>query len=516
MPALPPLRTINEVLEHQRKWAETTGLTLDPTAVSLADRSSALFVDELSSLTLADLTAGAGSELGRIHSLRSSSCLALNVFEPWRSNPRPLATVFGGSVQALSFEEKQRTGLQGVAPHLDVFLAGRPTTVGIESKFLEMYSPTDNHFSDSYFDVDGLWQGLENSRNLALEIASGGQRFHWLHAAQLLKHALGLRRNQSDNFRLVLVWYRLDSGVAEQIESEIGRFAIGVSDDFDFTSMTYQELVWRLNQLDEPMPGYLEYLSHRYRLGGEWQRRLPLLDSGSRPSINRLTSLDSTIEALDIDELSGAYFRSIAEAPQRTLRQKKLIVGHDGASDASTPNREKVVAKALFNQRAPLQIGEHSVTLIDYEVPLRAERADGGIGEIDLLGLDETNRLWIIELKVSPNTETPLKALLQALRYSAILDANRRAIAMEIGERTMKQIRWPAVLAVSADRVYWERLTSTAKAGAWLEAISRLTDRIESTLGLSVWLLDLGDLKAEVIDGRARLVSAPDVATIRS
>jgi hypothetical protein len=51
-----------------------------------------------------------------------------------------------------------------------------------------------------------------------------------------------------------------------------------------------------------------------------------------------------------------------------------------------------------------------------------SRKADKEIGEIDLLGLDIADRLWVVELKVAPNTDTPLKALYQGLRYSAIVD----------------------------------------------------------------------------------------------
>jgi hypothetical protein len=49
----------------------------------------------------------------------------------------------------------------------------------------------------------------------------------------------------------------------------------------------------------------------------------------------------------------------------------------------------------------------------------------------------------VIELKVAPNTDTPLKALFQGLRYSAILDANRRVLTKEILARMGASSIWP-------------------------------------------------------------------------
>lgn len=65
-----------------------------------------------------------------------------------------------------------------------------------------------------------------------------------------------------------------------------------------------------------------------------------------------------------------------------------------------------------------------------------SRKADKEIGEIDLLGLDIADRLWVVELKVAPNTDPPLKALYQGLRYSAIVDANRQAMSAEVLART--------------------------------------------------------------------------------
>lgn len=509
-----PLRSVDDVLAHQRSWAETNDLLLDAAGKSFVEFSSALSIRELSQLTILDLAQGAGSELERIRSLRSSSCLALNVFEPWRGDPQPLSKIFGGTISSLHFEKKQPTGLKGIAPHLDVFLARPGGPLGIESKFLEMYSPTENHFRDSYFETEQLWSGLRSSQSLALDIATGRQQFRWLHAAQLLKHALGLRRNQPGDFRLALIWYRLDSPVAEEIETEIGRFATQVSDDFDFTAMTYQELTWRMHSIKEPGPGYLDYLDQRYALNGLWHRNLPLLQTAIRPALNHRTSLSSTIDAIDVSEVTRSYFQSVAAAPQRPLREKSFLVGHDGGGDASETHREKVVAKALFNETKPLQIADQTVTLVDYEVPLRAERADWGIGEVDLLGLDNTGRPWIIELKVAPNTETPLKALMQVLRYGAIADANRQAISAEIRDLLGLEARWPAVLAVAADREYWERLLATTAAGAWLEAMAGLRDRLRDALSIDILLLDLGNLEVDLIDSRAKLASPPEVRVL--
>lgn len=215
--------------------------------------------------TESELGAGAGGELGRLTALRSSSALAVNVFGPWRSNPGPIAEILGGSSdsQSLRFEGVFPTGLAGTPPHLDVVIEGGLTRLGVESKFLESYGLATNGFSEAYFTDPELWNGLEDCRRLAEDLATEGETFQHLHAAQLLKHALGLAHGR-DPFRLVLVWYRVDGPTGEVLDDEISRFRVRVQDDIDFEAVTYQNLFDELRSISEPTPGYLDYLADRY------------------------------------------------------------------------------------------------------------------------------------------------------------------------------------------------------------------------------------------------------------
>ena len=166
---------------------------------------------------------------------------------------------------------------------------------------------------------------------------------------------------------------------------------------------------------------------------------------------------------LNLGELTSAYYQTTVRAPQRALRPDPyLMPTHDGRGGTNIKSREKVAAKPIFDHGRPLAIGDESV-VVDYEVPLAARQADDGVGDIDLLGVGPTlGRPWIIELKVGSNTEPPYSALLQALRYSAMLDANRRQISVEVKTRTRVDLAWPAVLAVAADQEYWLSPTATS------------------------------------------------------
>jgi len=523
-------RAVNEASEvqiavaGQAAWAERNGLDLTRNGAYLAERSAAVF-GGLHPETCRQLFHGAGKELRRLPSLRSSTTLALNVFQPWKAHPRVIGEFFGAKgVQEVGFEQQQpiwpnRAGSTLTPPHLDVLLTGTGSTVGIESKFLELYDPATNGFKPRYFPSDEadqpLWAGLGGGRLLAERIAAGDESFSWLATGQLLKHALGLSKNQPHGFRLVLVWYRIEGTTADAIEAEIGRFSRAVSAELDFTALTYQELISllrTLRRIQEPAPRYFEYLEDRYQLGVLAQRPLPLITLGKATETKRKIGLAERTDTLNIDELVTAYHQTVARAPQRAVVFKRYLVStHDGRGGSDPRSQEKVAAKAIFNRRRPVMIAGEPVEILDYEVPLAARGSDGGVGDVDLLGRSSVSgRPWIIELKVGANTEPPYSALLQALRYSAMVDANRRQLSTEVKARTNgSELTWPGVIVVAADRTYWERWErESPRAGDWLSALRQLAARVTEALGIQVVFVDLGDLSWELIDGAAQLTTS--------
>lgn len=226
-------------------------------------------------------------------------------------------------------------------------------------------------------------------------------------------------------------------------------------------------------------------------------------------AVNHRRDLARTISETDPARIATAYHRTTARAPQRRNARKNYLVGHDGLGGTARSSREKTAAKALFNCQGPLLIGDESVTIVDYEVPLRTRSTDREVGEVDLLGIgDPSCRPWIIEMKVWPNKETPLKALYQGLRYSAMLDANRHQLSSEIMAATHKpQLSWPGVIVLAADSPYWEYWDKAATAGDWLPALRSLAHGVTEELGIEIIVLDLGNIEVDVIDGAPQLRS---------
>jgi hypothetical protein len=233
----------------------------------------------------APLTSGAamqfarGSELTpgrqrppRMWALHSSAALVANVFDGWGSDSAPLAAALGDGRRraAIAFEEPIPTGVEGDPPTLDVALTLESgLLLGIESKFTEWLQRRPRNkqaFKPKYFPPGrDLWSehGLRGCQTLADELQSGAARFKWLHAAQLLKHALGLAR-RSGPAVLVYLYYEWPTREGAAHRAELERFAARVADDVDLRVLTYQALYAALAADPAVDRAYLDYLRARY------------------------------------------------------------------------------------------------------------------------------------------------------------------------------------------------------------------------------------------------------------
>jgi hypothetical protein len=131
----------------------------------------------------------------------------------------------------------------------------------------------------------------------------------------------------------------------------------------------------------------------------------------------------------------------------------------------------------------PLRDGS-LLQFLDYQVPLKSRRADIGIGKIDLLGLSDAGRLVITELKVvgqgGGHSDAPMTALMEALRYAAIVQANQQTIASEIEHSLRLRVSSePPLLHILGEQAWWDRWPSTT-------AVAELARHIGTELGLSI------------------------------
>jgi len=103
---------------------------------------------------------------------------------------------------------------------------------------------------------------------LAEGISPKDYSFKYLHAAQLVKHILGLRHHVGNHqtFRLVYLWFDAPFDGGSEHRKEIEKFKmVAQQDGINFQSLTWQELILRLvDRSSIEHHNYIEYLVTRY------------------------------------------------------------------------------------------------------------------------------------------------------------------------------------------------------------------------------------------------------------
>jgi hypothetical protein len=272
--------TRSDILKQQLSWAAAHGVAVDTKGYTSTVEDN-LF-QPLVAATRAEFVAGSGDELGsmdkkgKMCALHSSSALACNVFDYWRT--RDLSAVsralgLGATARAMRFEAQFPTGLEGVPPNLDLALDADGVTVGVECKFTEPFgsSKSAQPFKSKYFPVDKkLWleRGLPACQQLAEGLQKGAPQFKHLNGAQLLKHILGLSQMGVGKFRLVYLWYAWSGPESETHASEVAAFGAALDKSIQFRALTFQDLFRTLSgSLKAEDAAYAAYLGGRYFAG---------------------------------------------------------------------------------------------------------------------------------------------------------------------------------------------------------------------------------------------------------
>ena len=226
------------------------------------------------------------------------------------------------------------------------------------------------------------------------------------------------------------------------------------------------------------------------------------------------TGLAARISRIDRKRLSWEYRELRRRAPKRWSRGKRYFTGHDGCLVGKSNRFEEHLAIALWRMEGSWpRPGKGRLRLLDYQLPLKAQQRDPGIGKVDLIGVTDCGRLIVIELKVKPEEDTdrgesPAVALMEGLRYAAIIDANRTEIAQEVKCLFDTEVsEEPPIVQVLAPKAWWHGWLDLAdstrtKVGDWEREFARLACDVEEGLGIVVECMALDDLKrGEIYDG---------------
>ena len=281
------------ILSKQIQWASNRGIELigskgdrgRPAYTSTVDQN---IFEPLEERTIDQFNKGNGNEIqgtlespAKMQALHSSSALAVNIFQYWqkRGLHNEIAAACGfcnkGSkyISQIEFERKYPIKTKFIVPpNIDVvFSSGeleKKKLFAIECKFTEAYSSMKHEgLKDKYLLEEDLWNEFPNLHLLAKKINPVDDDFTYLHAAQLIKHILGLHKETNGkNFKLLYLWYDALGSAGAKHRDEIEIFSeYAKKDVVFFISKSYQELIITLaNEYREDHEKYIQYITDRY------------------------------------------------------------------------------------------------------------------------------------------------------------------------------------------------------------------------------------------------------------
>lgn len=203
-----------------------------------------------------------GNEVGsgKFANQDSSGALAANCFGWFAARPRLLPPFphlrAGFPATQVEVEYQARFPWAGGRhPWLDAVAMTKNHLLGIESKRFEPFRDVKAvHFSEAFSrDVWGREMGAYHQ--LRIDLMSGAQRFKFLDAAQLVKHALGLRTQGIRRSKIPVLIYlyaepralrraSIPQDSLNEHRNEIARFARRVKgDEVRFHSVSYREWI---------------------------------------------------------------------------------------------------------------------------------------------------------------------------------------------------------------------------------------------------------------------------------
>jgi len=260
----------------------------------------------------------------------------------------------------------------------------------------------------------------------------------------------------------------------------------------------------------------------------------PLIELANDREVRQSKGFREAAARLNGESLAEQYQQEVANAPKRYEADKKFFVAQKGTvtGGGKTGKPHEHLSVALVNRfrdkgeglDLPMAPAGDTLDFFAYQVPLKVRQTDPDkrIGKIDLIGAIPENRLAIVMLKYVPPTatrgstgDTPLRALLEGLTYTAIVQANRSEILGEIEATCDRKLSdQPPILIVLGNTRYWElcRKREAQKGAAWINQMERLAQEIDENLGIAVHYMGIklqGDPGWEFVGDKPERTGTP-------
>jgi len=283
------MNAYEHILSKQIEWARNNGIELIGSQENRGrlaytrNLENNLF-EPLSPNNIESFRKGDGGELygnpSKMQAVHSSSALGVNIFQYWDTIGEVYRIAHACVLcrrttkisKSISFEVKYPIDDRfRYCPNIDVVIQNASSSkykvFAIESKFTEAYGGRGHSgLKQKYFDLD-IWEEIPRLKELATSISPKDNRFQYLHAAQLIKHILGLKREYGKTgFRLLYLWYDAIGSEGAKHREEISEFLeTAKTDGIAIHELSYQELIIRLaNEYRASRKEYVEYVTGRY------------------------------------------------------------------------------------------------------------------------------------------------------------------------------------------------------------------------------------------------------------
>jgi hypothetical protein len=207
----------------------------------------------------------------------------------------------------------------------------------------------------------------------------------------------------------------------------------------------------------------------------------------------RISYFVEEARTIDFAVLADEYSSLRATAPRRT-RNYLEPARSSRASESVSRSEERLAARLVLSGKHLLLRDQNAIRPIDFQVPLKAVLADALVGKIDLVGVSD--RLVVIELKVARTGgggDTPLNAILEALSYAAIVEANYQRFVFDCRAWDLRPTYPRPGLLVLGDVGFWKYWDYTPAARGWRSALTELIAGLDESIGLSASLAALPD-----------------------
>ncbi|MBM4381932.1 MAG: hypothetical protein FJ091_01060 [Deltaproteobacteria bacterium] len=243
----------------------------------------------------------------------------------------------------------------------------------------------------------------------------------------------------------------------------------------------------------------------------------PLLERAQSAEVRNAKGFKAVAAAMTGESVAADWAAERDGAPRRAESGRKHLVAANKklAAERKPARDSEHLALALVTRAseggAALELPEggaftalHAGAVLKSAQPDPAagtEDSNWGAEPIDLLGVGADGRITVAVVRwLAPSAtrvqtgDTPLRALLDGLAWTAGVEANRESLTAELAEKTSTAISAapPALLLIGSYR-WWElsRKREAQKGAAWIKELERLAREIGAKLDIPIRYLTL-------------------------